>query len=108
MLWFIPLIPDTRQVNAWRAKGQTDILNLLIQEAAKGTPGLSVEEVRQLVSAMDPSPRGASGLTSSLLALLITFLVGVALFASLLSEGTDSDDLRKTIVTSRLAVLATI
>jgi hypothetical protein len=108
LLWFAPLFYDTMKANQWRATEQTRILDQLIKEASKGTRGLSVEEVRQLVSAMDRSPRGASGLTSSLLALLITFLVGVALFASLLSRDADSSDIRKTIVTSLLAVLATI
>jgi hypothetical protein len=80
----------------------------MVDAAAREGNGLSVEEVRQLVSAMDRPPRGASGLTSSLLALLIVFLVGIALFASLLSRGDASGDLRKTIITSLLAVLASI
>lgn len=108
LLWFIPVFYDTRQANHWRAGRQSEILRELIDAASKDKRGLSVEDVRQLVSAMDRSPRGASGLTSSLLALLIVLLVGIAMLVSLLSSDSDSSDLRKTIVTSLLAVLATI
>src|SRR5205807_10481421 len=53
-------------------------------------------------------PRGTSGLTQSLLALFIASLVAIALVTTLVSAGIDSSDLRKTIVTSLLSVLATI
>jgi hypothetical protein len=108
LLWFVPIVYDNRQANKWRAVRQAQIIDKMVEAAAREGNGLSVEEVRQLVSAMDRPPRGASGLTSSLLALLIVFLVGVALFASLLSRDAASGDLRKTIITSLLAVLASI
>lgn len=108
LLWFFPILYDNRQANKWRAVRQAQIIDKMVDAAAREGNGLSVEEVRQLVSAMDRPPRGASGLTSSLLALLIVFLVGVALFASLLSRDAASGDLRKTIITSLLAVLASI
>jgi acid phosphatase family membrane protein YuiD len=108
LLWFVPIVYDNRQANRWRARRQAELIDKMVDAAARERNGLSVEEVRQLVSAMDRPPRGASGLTSSLLALLIVVLVGVALFASLLSQGSDSGDLRKTIITSLLAVLASI
>jgi hypothetical protein len=108
MLWFIPVFYDARQANKWRAGRQADIIRELIEAASKDRRGLSVEDVRQLVSAMDRSPRGANGLTSSLLALLIVLLVAIAMLVSLLSSDADAGDLRKTIVTSLLAVLATI
>jgi hypothetical protein len=108
LLWFLPILYDNRQANKWRAVRQAQIIDKMVDAAAREGNGLSVEEVRQLVSAMDRPPRGASGLTSSLLALLIVFLVGVALFASLLSRDAASGDLRKTIITSLLAVLASI
>jgi acid phosphatase family membrane protein YuiD len=108
LLWFVPILYDNRQANRWRAVRQAQLIDKMVDAAAREGHGLSVEEVRQLVSAMDRPPRGASGLTSSLLALLIVFLVGIALFASLLSSGSDSGDLRKTIITSLLAVLASI
>src|SRR4051812_8693563 len=108
LLWFVPIVYDNRQANKWRAVRQAQIIDKMLDEVAREGNGLSVEEVRQLVSAMDRPPRGANGLTSSLLALLIVFLVGVALFASLVSRDAASGDLRKTIITSLLAVLATI
>jgi len=108
LLWFIPILYDNRQANKWRAVRQAQIIDKMVDAAAREGNGLSVEEVRQLVSAMDRPPRGASGLTSSLLALLIVVLVGIALFASLLSSSDVSGDLRKTIITSLLAVLASI
>jgi hypothetical protein len=108
LLWFVPIVYDNRQANKWRAVREAQIIDKMVEAAAREGSGLSVEEVRQLVSAMDRPPRGANGLTSSLLALLIVFLVGVALFASLVSSDTASGDLRKTIITSLLAVLATI
>jgi hypothetical protein len=108
LLWFVPIVYDNRQANRWRALRQAQIIDKMLDEVAREGNGLSVEEVRQLVSAMDRPPRGANGLTSSLLALLIVFLVGVALFASLVSRDAASGDLRKTIITSLLAVLATI
>jgi hypothetical protein len=108
LLWFVPILYDIRQANKWRATRQAALIEEMVRGASKGRQGLTVEEVRQLVSAMDRPPRGTQGLTSSLLALLIVFLVGIALFANLLSRGDDSADLRKTIVTSLLAVLATI
>ncbi|HEV7186697.1 MAG TPA: hypothetical protein VGN28_02255 [Blastococcus sp.] len=108
LLWFIPIVLDNRQANRWREHRQAELIDKMVDAAARERNGLSVEEVRQLVSAMDRPPRGASGLTSSLLALLIVFLVGIALFASLLSRAGDSGDLRKTIITSLLAVLASI
>jgi hypothetical protein len=108
LLFFVPIVYDNRQANKWRAVRQAQIIDKMLDAVAREGNGLSVEEVRQLVSAMDRPPRGANGLTSSLLALLIVFLVGVALFASLLSRDSASGDLRKTIITSLLAVLASI
>ena len=108
LLWFIPVFYDARQATKWRSGRQADILRELIDAASKDKRGLSVEDVRQLVSAMDRSPRGTQGLTSSLLALLIVLLVAIAMLVSLLSSDADAGDLRKTIVTSLLAVLATI
>src|SRR3954469_4754757 len=108
LLWFVPIVYDNRQANKWRAVRQSQLIDKMLDAVAQEGNGLSVEEVRQLVSAMDRPPRGANGLTSSLLALLIVFLVGIALFASLVSGDAASGDLRKTIITSLLAVLATI
>ena len=108
LLWFSLLFFDVRSTNKWRQKDQRELLDKMIDGAREKGGGLSVEEVRQLVSAMDRPPRGASGLTQSLLALTIVTLVGVALVATLVSTGSDSIDQRKTIITSLLSITATI
>jgi hypothetical protein len=78
-------------------------------QAGNGTPRtFSVEEIRQIVSAVDRAPRGAAGLTQSLIALVVVTLVGVALVASLVTTSQDGGDLRMTIITSLVSILATI
>ena len=104
LLWALPLLYDVWQANRWRAGRQYDLLKDLIAKPEKVT----VEEIRQLVSAMDTQPRGTHGLTRSLLGLTLMTFVGVAMLATLVSTAADSGDLRKTIVTSLLSILATI
>ena len=108
LMWFSLLFFDVRSTNRWRHKDQRELLDQMIEGARDKGGGLSVEEVRQLVSAMDRPPRGTSGLTQSLLALTIVTLVGVAMVATLVSTGGDSIDQRKTIITSLLSITATI
>jgi hypothetical protein len=108
LLWFSLLFFDVRSTNRWRRTDQRELLDQMIEGARDKGGGLSVEEVRQLVSAMDRPPRGTSGLTQSLLALTIVTLVGVAMVATLVSTGGDSIDQRKTIITSLLSITATI
>lgn len=108
LLWFSLLFFDVRSTNRWRRTDQRELLDKMIEGARDKGGGLSVEEVRQLVSAMDRPPRGTSGLTQSLLALTIVTLVGVAMVATLVSTGGDSIDQRKTIITSLLSITATI
>ena len=76
LLWFSLLAYDVRSTNKWRREDQKKMIEKMIEGATKRGNGLSVEEVRQLVSAMDRPPRGTSGLTQSLLALTIVTLVG--------------------------------
>jgi hypothetical protein len=104
LLWAIPLIYDIREANRWRRNYQAGLLNNMINRAGK----LSVEEIRQIVSAIDTEPRGTQGLTRSLLALIVATFVGVAMIATLVSTAADSSDLRKTIVTALVSVLATV
>jgi hypothetical protein len=133
LLWFIPVMYDLRWANRWRREQQKDLLDQLIAattgrklssngntnstnngSGSSSSPsqatgkGLSVEEVRQLVSAIDSPPRGAQGLTQSLLGLIVATFVGVAMIATLVSTALDSSDLRKTIVTALVSILATI
>jgi hypothetical protein len=108
LLWFSLLFFDLWSTNRWRRKGQRELFDKVIEGARKKGGGLSVEEVRQFMSAIDQPPRGASGLTRSLLALTIVTLVGVAMVATLVSTSADSVDQRKTIITSLLSITATI
>lgn len=93
----IPLIMDVRQATAWRRQ----ITDRLIDDAAHD------HEVRDLLRDLR-EPRGVRGLTRSVIAVLILALVAFALAVAMLSSGADSGDLRKTIVTSLMTVLATV
>ena len=106
ILWFIPTLIDLRKANQWRADHQSKLLEHLVKAA--GSNGLSVDDLRQIVSAMNTPPRGTQGLTQALIGLMIITLVGVAMIATLVSTAADSSDLRKTIITALLSVLATI
>jgi len=106
ILWFIPTLIDLRKANQWRSDHQSKLLEHLVKAA--GSNGLSVDDLRQIVSAMNTPPRGTQGLTQALIGLMIITLVGVAMVATLVSTAADSSDLRKTIITALLSVLATI
>ncbi|SFE05110.1 hypothetical protein SAMN05216251_101302 [Actinacidiphila alni] len=93
----IPLIMDVRRATAWRQQ----ITDRLIDDAAHD------HEVRDLLRDLR-EPRGVRGLTRSVIAILILALVAFALAVAMLSSGADSGDLRKTIVTSLMTVLATV
>ncbi|MEU3466023.1 hypothetical protein ABZ721_39560 [Streptomyces sp. NPDC006733] len=93
----LPLIIDVRQATAWRRQ----LTDELMSQAATNS------EVRELLRDMR-EPRGIRGLTRSIIAVLILALVSFALAVAMLSSGADSGDLRKTIVTSLMTVLATV
>jgi hypothetical protein len=93
----IPLIMDVRRATAWRQQ----ITDRLIDDAPHD------QDVRDLLRDLR-EPRGVRGLTRSVIAVLILALVSFALAVAMLSSGADSGDLRKTIVTSLMTVLATV
>lgn len=93
----IPLVMDIRRATAWRRQ----LTDHLIDRAADD------EEIRDFLRDLR-EPRGVRGLTRSVIAVLILALVGFALAVAMLSSGSDSGDLRKTIVTSLMTVLATV
>jgi len=92
-----PLIMDVRRATAWRRQ----LTDHLMERAATD------QEVRDFLRDLR-EPRGVRGLTRSIIAVLILALVGFALAVAMLSSGADSGDLRKTIVTSLMTVLATV
>jgi hypothetical protein len=93
----IPLIMDVRRATAWRQQ----VTDRLIDDAPHD------QDVRDLLRDLR-EPRGVRGLTRSVIAVLILALVSFALAVAMLSSGADSGDLRKTIVTSLMTVLATV
>lgn len=93
----VPLIMDVRRATEWRRR----LTDQLIDRAATD------HEVRDFLRDLR-EPRGVRGLTRSIIAVLILALVGFALAVAMLSSGPDSGDLRKTIVTSLMTVLATV
>ncbi|SHN30633.1 hypothetical protein [Actinacidiphila paucisporea] len=93
----VPLIMDVRRATAWRRQ----LTDQLIDRAATD------HEIRDFLRDLR-EPRGVRGLTRSIIAVLILALVGFALAVAMLSSGPDSGDLRKTIVTSLMTVLATV
>ncbi|WP_329138106.1 hypothetical protein OG552_29605 [Streptomyces sp. NBC_01476] len=93
----VPLILDVIRATAWRRQ----LTDRLIDRAADD------QDVRDFLRDLR-EPRGVRGLTRSVIALLILALVGFALAVTMLSSGSDSSDLRKTIVTSLMTVLATV
>jgi hypothetical protein len=107
LLWFVPTFYDQRRAYELRTTQHGKLLERLV-EALSRKNDLSVEEVRQVVSAMNSPPRGLEGLTRGLLGLIITTFVGLAMAVTLISTSTDSSDLRKTIVTALLSILATV
>jgi hypothetical protein len=107
ILWFIPTFIDLRQTNLWRSNEQRRLIEQMVTATGR-TKDLSVDDLRQIASAMNTPPRGMQGLTQALMGLIIITLVGVAMVTTLVSTAADSSDLRKTIITALLSVLATI
>jgi hypothetical protein len=104
LTWVVLLAYDATQANKWRLEGQYKLLDAMIGKIKDPT----VEEIRQIASALDTPARGMQGLTRSLLGFIIATFVGFALVATLVSSSIDSSDLRKTIITALLSILATI
>jgi hypothetical protein len=106
IMWVVPFWMDARR--AYRLRDQAiKLIGGQLLEAAKKN-GLTVAELRELLGTIGEPATGQRGLTRALMAFTIITVVGVALVAVLLSSSSDAGDLRKTIITSLLAVLATI
>jgi hypothetical protein len=93
----LPLVIDAVAAARWRREVTRELIGRSWSNA----------EVRALVRDLR-EPRGVRGLTRSLIAILIIVLVGFALAYATIATGSGADDLRKTIVTSLLTVLATV
>ena len=93
----LPLVIDAVAAARWRREVTKELIGRSWSSA----------EVRDLIKDLR-EPRGVRGLTRSLIAILIIVLVGFALAYATVATGNGADDLRKTIVTSLLTVLATV
>jgi ABC-type glycerol-3-phosphate transport system permease component len=93
----LPLVIDAVAAARWRREVTKELIGRSWSNA----------EVRDLIKELR-EPRGVRGLTRSLIAILIIVLVGFALAYATVATGNGADDLRKTIVTSLLTVLATV
>jgi hypothetical protein len=106
VLWSLPIWLDARRAYKLRMKALDMIGGKLLNAAARD--GLKITELRELLATIGEPATGQRGLSRSLMAFTIITVVGVALVALLLSGSADSSDLRKTVITSLLSILATI
>jgi hypothetical protein len=90
-----PIILDALRTARWR----DNLTSWIIQQRLSG------DDLKTALAAV-AHPRGTQGLTRSLIALLVIVLAAAALSVTLFSTAADASDLRKTIVTSLLTVLA--
>jgi hypothetical protein len=89
----------------WRKTLTNTIASNIEAGIDKGTySATDTEKLLRLVQ----EPHGVRGVTRGLIALLILVLASLALAVTIISAAPDASDLRKTIVTSLLSVLATI
>jgi hypothetical protein len=106
VLWSMPIWLDARRAYKLRMRALDMIGGKLLNVAARD--GLKITELRELLATIGEPATGQRGLSRALMAFTIITVVGVALVALLLSGSADSSDLRKTIITSLLSILATI
>lgn len=106
VLWSLPIWLDARRAYKLRMRALELVGGKLLDVAAKD--GLKITELRELLATIGEPATGQRGLSRALMAFTIITVIGVALVALLLSGSVDSGDLRKTVITSLLSVLATI
>jgi hypothetical protein len=106
LLWAVPFWVDARRAYRLRERAVDLIGGKLLDAARKD--GLSIAELRELLSTVGEPATGQRGLSRALMAFTIITVIGVALVALLLSSSGDAVDLRKTVITSLLTLLGTI
>jgi hypothetical protein len=106
VLWSLPIWLDARRAYKLRERAVELVGGKLLDVAAKD--GLKITELRELLATIGEPATGQRGLSRALMAFTIITVVGVALVALLLSGSADSSDLRKTVLTALLSILATI
>jgi hypothetical protein len=106
ILWSLPIWLDARRAYKLRERAVELVGGKLLDVAAKD--GLKITELRELLATIGEPATGQRGLSRALMAFTIITVIGVALVALLLSGSVDSGDLRKTVLTALLSILATI
>ena len=106
VLWSLPIWLDARRAYKLRMRAVELVGGKLLDVAAKD--GLKITELRELLATIGEPATGQRGLSRALMAFTIITVIGVALVALLLSGSVDSGDLRKTVLTALLSILATI
>jgi hypothetical protein len=106
LLWSVPIWVDARRAYKLRGRALDLIGGELLAAAAKD--GLKITELRELLATIGEPATGQRGLSRALMAFTIITVIGVALVGLLLSGSADSGDLRKTVITALLSILATI
>jgi hypothetical protein len=106
LLWSVPIWVDARRAYKLRGRALDLVGGELLAAASKD--GLKITELRELLATIGEPATGQRGLSRALMAFTIITVIGVALVALLLSGSADSVDLRKTVITALLSILATI
>jgi Fibronectin type III domain len=104
-LLFGLILYDRITVNRRLDKMLPDVLADIKPRSTDSEP--AVDNVRALVRALS-SPRGSQGLTRTLLALGLLALVGIALVALLVGNGSNVSDPLKALITALAAALTTV
>ena len=108
LVWVVPLTIDLRRAYRGKADAWRTILARLERDAAGGTEGLTLDELKAFLPLVVRPPEGMRGLARVLLAFLITSLVAVLTLALLFSPAPGVFEVVKQIVTGLLGVLATL
>src|SRR5712691_7313113 len=108
-VWFVPHVLDIILANRARAKFlENEVKPLLDRVGGKPLAANELKPLKDLMKEILDENFGTTGLTRALIALTVLTAIGIALVLTLTSGASDAGDLRKTIITSFLSILATI
>src|SRR5712691_169685 len=109
VVWFVPHVLDIILANRARAKFlENEVKPLLDRVGGKPLAANELKPLKDLMKEILDENFGTTGLTRALIALTVLTAIGIALVLTLTSGASDAGDLRKTIITSFLSILATI
>jgi hypothetical protein len=104
LAWLVPLMYDARTSH----RRSQEMLMSLLQDAAQGEGGLTMEELTTIAPLISLPVVGIRGLARALMALTILSIVGVMSFSILVWSGPGGGELVKQVVTGLLGVLGTV